>query len=140
MIDEDTEYKMKQGDFSQKRILTVDDEIINSKLIARIMKDEPMYEIVSATSGRQALEILDEQHFDLIMLDVNMPEMDGHEATRKIRASSHPEAKNIPIIAMAADAFTENVAEAYAAGMNGLIPKPIDIKLLFETLQKYVNI
>ena len=70
-------------------------------------------------------------------MDVHMPVMDGHEATRAIRASGRPQAKTIPIIAMTADAFAENVAEAYAAGMNGHISKPIDIPTLFSTLQRY---
>ena len=127
MIDEDTEYTMKQGDFSQKRILTVDDEIINSKLIARIMKDEPMYEIVSATSGRQAIEILDEQHFDLIMLDVNMPEMDGLETLRLIRKKHQT-----PVVLMTGDKSLDTSVGFAELGCDDYVTKPFLAPLLKE--------
>ncbi|MGN0577174.1 MAG: HD domain-containing phosphohydrolase [Ruminiclostridium sp.] len=127
MIDEDTEYTMKQGDFSQKRILTVDDEIMNSKLIARIMKDEPMYEIVSATSGKQALEILDEQEFDLIMLDVNMPEMDGLETLRLIRKKYQT-----PVVLMTGDKSLDTSVEFAALGCDDYVTKPFLAPLIKE--------
>ena len=63
-----------------------------------------------------------------------MPVMNGYQATKTIRSSSHPNAKSIPIFAMTADAFTENVAEALSAGMNGHIAKPIDTHILYRTL------
>ena len=76
--------------------------------------------------------------YQAVLMDVHMPELDGYQATRAIRASAHPEGATIPIIAMTADAFTENVAEAYAAGMSDHIAKPIDVELLFKTLRKYI--
>ncbi len=127
MIDEDTEYTMKQGDFSQKRILTVDDEIINSKLIARIMKDEPMYEIVSATSGKQALEILDEQEFDLIMLDVNMPEMDGLETLKLIRKKYQT-----PVVLMTGDKSLDTSVGFAELGCDDYVTKPFLAPLIKE--------
>ena len=127
MIDEDKDYKMKQRDTLQRRILTVDDEIINSKLIARIMKDEPMYEIVSATSGKQALEILDEQEFDLIMLDVNMPEMDGLETLRLIRKKYQT-----PVVLMTGDKSLDTSVEFAALGCDDYVTKPFLAPLLKE--------
>jgi len=72
-------------------------------------------------------------------MDVQMPVMDGHTATKKIRSSEHEEAKTIPIIAMTADAFAENVTEALASGMNDHIAKPIDQRTLFDTIAKYIK-
>ena len=68
-----------------------------------------------------------------------MPEMDGYQATRSIRASAHPDAASIPILAMTANAFTEDVAKAKAAGMNGHLAKPIDVQLLYRTLAKFFH-
>lgn len=72
----------------------------------------------------------------MIFMDVQMPVMDGYEATRQIRASSHPEARTIPIIAMTANAFEEDVQAALAAGMNAHIAKPIDMRKLKSTIAK----
>ncbi|MBQ9143275.1 MAG: HD domain-containing protein [Lachnospiraceae bacterium] len=85
MIAEDKEYAMKQTDALQKRILTVDDEAMNNKIIAHIMKDEPMYEVISASGGYEALELLSKQSFDLILFDVKMPEINGLETIKLIR-------------------------------------------------------
>ena len=74
-----------------------------------------------------------------ILMDVQMPVMDGYEATRKIRASSHPQAKSIPIFAMTANAFTEDVSAALNAGMNGHIAKPIDTRILYSSLEEAIN-
>ena len=72
----------------------------------------------------------------MIFMDVQMPVMDGYEATRRIRACSHPEARTIPIIAMTANAFEEDVQAALAAGMNAHIAKPIDMRKLKSTIAK----
>jgi CheY-like chemotaxis protein len=74
--------------------------------------------------------------YDVIFMDINMPGMDGYEAAGAIRASDHPQAKSVPIIAMTADAFSENVAECLAAGMNGHIAKPIDMKLVMKEIKQ----
>lgn len=76
----------------------------------------------------------DGDRYDLILMDVQMPVMDGYQATVRIRSSSHPRAKSIPIIAMTADAFREDVLRASEAGMNGHLAKPIDQGLLYRTL------
>jgi CheY-like chemotaxis protein len=78
-----------------------------------------------------------ESRFDAILMDVMMPVMNGYEATKAIRASDHPEAKTIPIIAMTANAYIEDVQAALDAGMNAHVAKPIDFKELFSTLGHY---
>jgi CheY-like chemotaxis protein len=72
--------------------------------------------------------------YDMILLDVQMPVMDGYTAARRIRESQHPEAKTIPIAAMTANAFEEDVRQALQAGMNAHIAKPVDMNLLKETV------
>lgn len=127
MMDEDTEYRMKQEDSMQKRILAVDDEAITIKLIARIMKDEPMYEIVSASGGKEALELLEQQTFDLILLDVKMPDMDGLTVLRKIR-----EKYSTPVALMTSDKTLESATEFAALGCDDYITKPFQPLLLKE--------
>jgi len=72
--------------------------------------------------------------YDLILMDIQMPIMDGYEATRAIRALPRPDGKTIPIFAMTADAFTEDVSSALASGMNGHLAKPIDVAKLYTTV------
>ena len=74
--------------------------------------------------------------FDLIFMDIQMPVMNGLDACRAIRKLPNPAASGIPIIAMTADAFSENVAECLAAGMNGHIAKPVDMKLVLKEIRK----
>ena len=77
-----------------------------------------------------------EGHYDLIFMDVQMPEMNGLDATRHIRKQENRWTASIPIIAMTADAFSENVAECLQAGMNGHIAKPIDLKLVIKEIRR----
>ena len=88
---------------------------------------------------QQAVDALREagpDHFQLVLMDVQMPVMDGYEATQKIRQLPDKDLAGIPIIAMTANAFTEDKAAALKSGMNGHISKPIDVQLLFETLDR----
>ena len=95
-----------------------------------------------AEDGQQALQMFEQSalnHYNLIFMDVQMPKMDGYQATVAIRKLSRSDAKNIPIIAMTANAFREDVERALDAGMNGHMSKPIDIdevrQMLFDKLQ-----
>ncbi len=129
MMDEDKEYKMQQGDFMQRKILTVDDEAMNNKIIAHIMKDEPMYEITAADSGKMALSLLEREKYDLIMLDVKMPEMDGLETLKLIR-----EKINTPVVLMTGDKNLETATEFAALGCNDYITKPFLPLLIKEVV------
>ena len=90
-----------------------------------------------AENGKIALEkfLLSGDSYDLILMDMQMPEMDGYQTAEAIRKSGHPRAADIPIIAMTADAFHEDVVRAYAAGMNGHLAKPINPALLYNSLR-----
>ena len=79
------------------------------------------------------------EYYQMVLMDVRMPVMDGYEATRAIRALENKELASIPIIAMTANAFEEDKQEALAAGMNGHLAKPIDVEKLFNTLEKILK-
>lgn len=129
MIDEDKDYHMKETDSLLRRILTVDDEEINNKRIALIMQDEPRYEIISATSGKEALAILNKQHIDLILLDVLMPEMDGLETLSRIRESF-----NTPVVLMTGDKTLQASTEFTELGCDDFVTKPAQPLLIKEII------
>ena len=92
-----------------------------------------------AENGRVCVDMMSEAaegSYELIFMDIQMPEMNGLDATRAIRELENPWAKSIPIVAMTADAFSENVTECMNAGMNGHIAKPIDIKLVIKEIRR----
>ncbi len=120
-------------------ILLAEDNDLNME-IAKSILTEAGAEIITSVNGREALEVFStssEWSISLILMDIMMPEMDGLEATRAIRALERNDAKNVPIIAMSAAAFADDIRLAENAGMNGHISKPLDSKLLLETLSKY---
>ena len=94
-----------------------------------------------AENGQEALEKFTSSElgrYALILMDVQMPVMDGYEATRAIRASAHASAKNVPILAMTANAFNEDIAAATEAGMNGHLAKPIDVPALYRLIASHL--
>ncbi len=121
-----------------KHVLAVEDIELNAEILQEMLK---MTEATCewAGNGKEALEKFQQSepgHFDLILMDVQMPVMDGYEATRAIRNCPHPEAKTVPIIAMTANAFSEDVKDALDAGMNQHVSKPIDMERLKAVLQE----
>jgi CheY-like chemotaxis protein len=121
-----------------KRILLAEDIEINQEIVKSVL--EP-YEvnIVCAENGRRAVELFsaNPDGFDIIFMDLHMPEMDGYEATRAIRALGFPRAASIPIIAMTANVFAEDVERCLAAGMNDHIGKPLDINQVIEKIKQF---
>ena len=127
MMDEDVNYEMKQSDSLLRKILVVDDEPICTKIIKKIMSDEPMYKIDSVDSGKEALEILEKEHYDLILLDVRMPDMDGIETLRQIR-----DKYDIPVAFMTSDRNDEALIQFSQYGCDEYITKPFQPLLLKE--------
>ena len=126
------------SDIAGMRILVAEDNDVNWEIISMLLQ---MQGIMSerAENGQLAVERMRRAakgEFDLIFMDIQMPVMNGLDAARAIRALPDAYASKIPIIAMTADAFSENVAECLAAGMNGHIAKPIDMKLVFKEIRK----
>ena len=127
--------------FEGKKILLVEDNEINQE-IARTILEEAGFVIDTADDGTVAVETMKNaaaDAYDLILMDVQMPVMDGYNATRAIRALEDPVKAAIPIVAMTANAFDEDRMLALEAGMNGHIAKPIDIAVLMKTLQEILR-
>lgn len=127
-------------DFNGARVLLVEDNLMNMEIAYKMLESAGLA-VDCAYNGQEAVSMFekDPTGYKAILMDMQMPVMDGHEATRTIRASKCSEGATIPIIAMTADAFAENVAEAMASGMNAHIAKPLDIPLLFDTLERYIK-
>jgi|GEM_PF-644809 len=128
-------------DLSGKRILLAEDVEINRVILQELLAETNVV-IDEACDGLAAVELFEKEApgtYDLIFMDIQMPEMDGYEATKAIRASAHADAKTIPILAMTANAYQEDVDRALAAGMNGHLAKPIDIDMVLWTLDKVIG-
>ncbi|MDR2109374.1 MAG: response regulator [Coriobacteriales bacterium] len=129
----------RSDSFEGRRILLVEDIEVNREIVLALL--EPTHlEIDCAENGVEALQRFREapERYDMILMDVQMPEMDGYEATRQIRALGTPAAEKIPIVAMTADVFQEDIEKALAAGMNDHIGKPLVLDTLFEKLRAYL--
>ena len=127
--------------FNGRRILLAEDNELNREIAMEILGEVGL-EIEPAENGRIAFEMMrDSQpgYYDLVLMDVQMPEMNGYDATRAIRALENPALANVPIIAMTANAFEEDKRAALEAGMNGHLSKPIDVPALMETLSKILK-
>ncbi|MCR5692268.1 MAG: response regulator [Eubacterium sp.] len=129
----------EQADLAGKRVLLAEDYEINAEIVTAILEDEGLV-VDHAENGLLARDLFaksKEHEYDFVLMDLRMPEMNGFEATREIRQMKREDAAKVPIIAMTADAFEEDVKKCLEAGMNAHLSKPIDIDLLFATLRKY---
>ena len=141
MIPESSDTPEETADFTGKRVLLVEDNELNREIAHEILS-QAGFEVEAAEDGSIAVEIVKESkpgYYDLILMDVQMPIMNGYEATRAIRSLEDKELASIVIIAMTANAFEEDKKAALDAGMNDHIAKPIDIEVLFEVLGKVCN-
>lgn len=121
------------------RVLLAEDNDLNREIVEFLLRQAGV-EVESVYTGRQALETFTASrpgHYDIILMDVMMPELSGLDATRRIRRSAHPQAQTIPIIAVTANAFASDVRAALDAGMNEHIAKPLDSARLYAVLQRY---
>ena len=127
-------------DLSRKRILLAEDNMINREIALEILSATGVT-TDCAENGKEAVELFEASSphtYDLILMDIQMPVMDGYEAVRLIRASDRADSKEVPIWAMTANAFAEDVQKTAAAGMNGHLAKPIDVRLLMQLLRTLV--
>ena len=130
-----------QEKFKNKRILLVEDNEMNREIAVELL-EEYGFSMETAENGAQAVEMVAASkagYYDLILMDIQMPVMDGYEATRRIRALKDPHLADIVILAMTANAFEEDKQEAIENGMNGFLTKPIDIKQLLEELDSIIE-
>ncbi|MCL2084364.1 MAG: response regulator, partial [Oscillospiraceae bacterium] len=128
------------GLFKGKRLLLVEDIAINREIVLSLLDDTGLV-IDEAENGREALNKLRDglEGYSLVFMDIQMPEMDGLEATRRIRELPSERAKELPIIAMTANAFREDIDRCLAAGMNGHLSKPLDLSEMLVMLRKYIK-
>lgn len=127
--------------FPGKRILVVEDNELNMEIICTILENYGI-KTEQAVNGKEAVRRMEESvpgYYDMIFMDIMMPEMDGLEATRTIRNLDHEDCKKIPIYAMSANAFDEDVKRSLASGMNGHLSKPVNLQVLEKTLQKVLG-
>lgn len=128
----------KHGDYTGKKVLLVEDNELNREIATAILEEAGL-KVDAVEDGTDAVARMKEaaeDEYDLILMDIQMPKMDGYTATREIRTLSSNKKANIPIVAMTANAFEEDRQKAFKAGMNAHIAKPIDVNILMGTLDK----
>ena len=133
---EETNAQQPETSFAGKRLLVVEDNELNLEIATTIL-EEAGFAVESAENGRVAVEKIEAAApgwYDLVLMDIQMPEMDGYEATRRIRALPDKEKASVPIVAMTANAFEDDRKNALSVGMNGHIAKPLDVEILFQVL------
>ena len=131
----------KASAFTGKKLLVVEDNELNLEIASTLLK-EAGFEVDTAENGKIAVEKVEAasaDRYDLILMDIQMPEMDGYEATRRIRALPDAKTAALPIVAMTANAFEDDRKNALHAGMNGHIAKPLDIQKLFQVLSELLK-
>lgn len=118
------------------QVLLAEDNKINQQVASEILQQMGL-DVLICNTGIEVLDTLQKQQPDIILMDIQMPEMDGYEATRKIRGN--PETQELPIIAMTANALTENIEKSMQTGMQEHISKPVDPEVLYQVLSRYLN-
>jgi CheY-like chemotaxis protein len=124
--------------FKGKRILLAEDNELNAEIAIEIL-GEAGFEVERAADGQICVDMVkksEDFYYDLILMDIQMPNLNGYEATKAIRALPDVSKSNITIIAMTANAFEEDKRDAKRAGMNGHLAKPVDVKQLYKTLMR----
>ena len=124
-----------------RRILLAEDVELNAEILSMLLQSRGM-EVDPAENGRIAVEKFgghEPGHYDAILMDMHMPEMDGLEATRRIRAMDREDARRIPMIALTANASDEAVRRSLQAGLNAHLTKPVQPEVLFETLESLLR-
>ena len=130
----------RRASLEGRNVLLAEDFIINAEIVRELM-DIRGVKVDHAENGKIVVEMFENSevdHYDAILMDVRMPEMDGLEATKAIRALNRPDAKTIPIIAMTANAFDEDVQRSLQAGMNAHLSKPVESDRLYKTLEELI--
>ena len=127
--------------FKDKKILLVEDNIMNREIAKKLLEAQG-FVIDQAKDGREAVERIASAtpgEYAVVLMDIQMPIMDGYEATKAIRDLDNRILAKVPIVAMTANAFGEERKKAFACGMNGYVTKPIEVDVLFETLKQIIE-
>jgi CheY-like chemotaxis protein len=132
----------KRYDFAGKKALLAEDNETNQEIAVMLLNDVGLF-VDCVENGEEAVtkfNMSSPGEYDVVLMDIQMPVMDGHRAARKIRKLNRSDAKSVPIIAMTANAFVEDVALAKESGMDGHISKPIDVDVLYSTIKSFIMI
>ncbi|MEI6134522.1 MAG: response regulator, partial [Desulfomonile sp.] len=119
-------------------ILLAEDNAINRTLAIRILQ-KAGHQVTCAENGLEVLKLMADAKFDMILMDISMPEMDGFEATRRIRDAEKKDGTHIPIIAMTAHALSDDRGKCLAAGMDDYISKPVNVEELLDKIDLYIG-
>ncbi|HET9491465.1 MAG TPA: response regulator [Methylomirabilota bacterium] len=119
-----------------KRILAVDDQEDNRRILRDLLTSAG-YEVIEATTGEDAVALADAQPFDLILMDIQLPGIDGYEATRRIKAN--PRLRQIPLIVVTSYALSGDDAKAFGAGANAYVSKPFSPRALLAKVREYIG-
>ncbi len=144
MADTESEHYLSNGiaqNLTGKRILLCEDHPLNMQIACKLLEKQGMM-ITTAQNGREGIDAFvgaPLSFFDAILMDIRMPVMDGLAATKSIRLLNRPDAQTVPIIAMTANAFDEDIQEAKQAGMNAHLAKPVDPQVLYKTLEGLIS-
>ena len=117
-------------------VLVCDDEKDIVSALQIYLKSEG-YQVFSAYNGKEALKIINREDIQLVLMDIMMPDMDGLEATRRIRTCTHPRGATVPIIAISANAFADDIQKAKNAGMNEHLAKPFEMEKVLRAISRY---
>ena len=138
LVQEDEKWQKEENRYAGKKVLLVEDNALNSEIATAILEKAGIV-VDAVEDGMDAVNRMvevDEETYDLILMDIQMPKIDGYTATREIRMMKNNRKANIPIIAMTANAFEEDRRKAFQVGMNAHITKPIDIKKILATFDQ----
>ena len=128
-------------DFSGRRVIVAEDNELNREIATEVLAMAGA-EVLAASTGAEAVRAFERSHpgsVDLIFMDIQMPEMDGYEATRVIRSLDRDDARSVPIVAMTANAFVEDEERSRMSGMDGHLSKPLDIRLVYATMDRFLR-
>jgi CheY-like chemotaxis protein len=121
-----------------KKVLVAEDSSVIQNLTKKILQMQS-FQITSVKNGQQVLDLLEKEDFDIILMDINMPVMDGMECTRNIRALADPVKSRIPIVAITGNAPNYSIEDFKEAGINEYLPKPLNFDTLVETVKKHTE-
>lgn len=142
LVEQQADEEVGEASISGKRILMAEDNELNAEIAMEILASAELL-VEHAEDGVQCLEMLrkaPQDYYDMVLMDIQMPNMDGYETTRRIRQLSDPAKARIPVIAMTANAFEEDRQNAFEAGMDGHLSKPIDMPVLMAVLRKVLAV
>ena len=135
------EQAYKQIDLSGRTVLAVEDNVVNMQILVELLSLKKI-KVLQAWNGEEAVDMYKQSELysiDAILMDIQMPVMDGLDAAKLIRKSGRADAHSIPIIALSANIFEEDIAESNAAGMDAHLAKPVNLNMLYATLAEFIT-